>query len=411
MAEVTDAEPPAGTFAESSRGRSPVELPQTLHGQLFLLAYDRRRDRFDGDDRWRFGLALRTAMLTDPDLNGHLKDNQDRPDPVGVTRPGDPLLRAALDGIGANEHKDSTQAVAHDQRRVPGLVRTQLEAAGWLWVQRRRVLGIIPSARLPRTTRGCGYGWCRSCRRPTTTSRSRGRSTAPTSRGWPSGTPSGNGWLWLLFILGLAVGFPCAVVGPFILVGTLMKLWARRRPQATSPAGSPPPEPTSCVATSDGMRLEQLKTIARLRSSGALTERSSRRKDAGSFAASRYQDTCRRIIWSFINERTPLDALMRTTAIRERLSAGDNAGSFPLFRTFLIWLHDRGATQLKAVPMRISGHTPHWTPPATLNASSSHTCCSPSRASGLSPRTCLRPTSLPARHGKTPPMRRIASKW
>jgi hypothetical protein len=36
-----------------------VELPQTLHGQLFLLAYDRRRQAFDGDKRWCFGLALR----------------------------------------------------------------------------------------------------------------------------------------------------------------------------------------------------------------------------------------------------------------------------------------------------------------------------------------------------------------
>jgi hypothetical protein len=45
-----------------------VELPQTLHGQLFLLAYD----------RCRFGLALRTAMLTDLYLTGHLADEADR---------------------------------------------------------------------------------------------------------------------------------------------------------------------------------------------------------------------------------------------------------------------------------------------------------------------------------------------
>jgi hypothetical protein len=42
-----------------------AELPQTLHGQLFLLAYDRYRGRLDGNDGWRFGLALRTAMLSD----------------------------------------------------------------------------------------------------------------------------------------------------------------------------------------------------------------------------------------------------------------------------------------------------------------------------------------------------------
>jgi Golgi phosphoprotein 3 (GPP34) len=58
------------------------------------------------------------------------------------------LLRAVLDEIGDNEPKDWMHAVARDQREVPGIVCSQLEAAGWLWVQRRRVLGIVPSARL-----------------------------------------------------------------------------------------------------------------------------------------------------------------------------------------------------------------------------------------------------------------------
>jgi Golgi phosphoprotein 3 GPP34 len=125
-----------------------VELPQTLHGQLFLLAYDRCRCRLDGDDRWRFGLALRTAMLTDLYLTGHLTDEKGVPRRIGVTRPGDPLLRTVLDEWGDNEPMSWIQAVSRDQRRVPGIVRSQLEAAGWLWVQRARVLGVIPSARL-----------------------------------------------------------------------------------------------------------------------------------------------------------------------------------------------------------------------------------------------------------------------
>lgn len=129
-------------------GAVRFEWPQTLHAQLFLLAYDRCRGRLDGKDRWRFGLALRTAMLTDLFLSGHLTDEDDRPRPVGVTRPWDPVLRAALDDIGDNEPKDWMNAVARDQRNVPALVRSQLEADGWLWVQRRRALGIIPSARL-----------------------------------------------------------------------------------------------------------------------------------------------------------------------------------------------------------------------------------------------------------------------
>ena len=129
-------------------GGARLELPLTLHAQLFLLAYDRCRGRLDGNDRWRFGLALRTAMLTDLYLSGHLTDEDDRPRPVGVTRPWDPVLRAALDDIGDNEPKDWMHAVARDQRNIPGIVRSQLEADGWLWVQRHRVLGLIPSARL-----------------------------------------------------------------------------------------------------------------------------------------------------------------------------------------------------------------------------------------------------------------------
>ncbi|MFL6086565.1 MAG: GPP34 family phosphoprotein [Mycobacterium sp.] len=126
----------------------PLALPQTLHAQLFLLAYDRYRGRLDGDDRWRFGLALRTAMLTDLYLAGHLTDENDRPHPVDGPLACNPLLRAVLDDIGDRKPQDWMHAVARDQRNVPGIVRSELEADGWLWVQRRRILGIIPTARL-----------------------------------------------------------------------------------------------------------------------------------------------------------------------------------------------------------------------------------------------------------------------
>jgi Golgi phosphoprotein 3 GPP34 len=140
--------PSGGTSAETLRIRARLELPQTLHGQLFLLSYDCRRKRVDGDDRWRFGLALRTAMLTDLYLTGHLKDEEGMPCRVELTRPGDPLLWAALDEMGDNEQTNWTRAVAQDQRSVPRLVRSQLEAAGWILVQRRRMLGIVPATRV-----------------------------------------------------------------------------------------------------------------------------------------------------------------------------------------------------------------------------------------------------------------------
>jgi hypothetical protein len=65
-------------------GEVPLELPQMLHAQLFLLAYDRFRGRLDGNDRWRFGLALRTAMLTDLYLTVAGRPADERPLAIGL---------------------------------------------------------------------------------------------------------------------------------------------------------------------------------------------------------------------------------------------------------------------------------------------------------------------------------------
>ena len=46
---MTDANPlPTGGPSESGRGGGRLALPDTLNGQLLLLAYDRRRNRVDG---------------------------------------------------------------------------------------------------------------------------------------------------------------------------------------------------------------------------------------------------------------------------------------------------------------------------------------------------------------------------
>ena len=70
-----------------------MDLPQTLHGQLYLLAYDRNRHRFDFDNRWLLGLALCAAMLTDLFLTGHLQDAEGKACHASRARPGDPVLR------------------------------------------------------------------------------------------------------------------------------------------------------------------------------------------------------------------------------------------------------------------------------------------------------------------------------
>ena len=127
-----------------------MDLPQTLHAQLYLVAYDpqRHRFRFERDNRrdngWLFGFALR-AMLTDLYLTGHVEDKQGNAHPTSAARPDDPVLHEALKGVAG---RDWAQLIAHNEHHARQVVRDQLEAAGWLRVQDRRMLGIIPTARL-----------------------------------------------------------------------------------------------------------------------------------------------------------------------------------------------------------------------------------------------------------------------
>jgi Golgi phosphoprotein 3 (GPP34) len=123
------------------------KLPQTLHGQLYLLADDRKRHRFDGDNLPLFGFALRAAMLTDLYLTGHIEDKEGKPHRSSLPTPEDPLLRAACVRIGSAGRKDWAQLIVEDEKKARAAVRDQLKAAGWLRVQRPR-FGIIPTARL-----------------------------------------------------------------------------------------------------------------------------------------------------------------------------------------------------------------------------------------------------------------------
>ena len=125
-----------------------MDLPQTLHGQLYLLAYDRNRHRFDFDNLWLLGFALRAAMLTDLFLTGYLQDAEGKACQASRTRLRDPVLRAVFDTIGVNGPKTWAWLIAANQAHAPRLVRDQLKGLGWLCAQRRRTLGIIPAGRL-----------------------------------------------------------------------------------------------------------------------------------------------------------------------------------------------------------------------------------------------------------------------
>lgn len=91
---------------------------------------------------------LRAAMLTDLYLTGRLEDRGGKPYPSSVGCPDDPVLSAAFDQIGATGRRDWAQLIALNEKKAPQVVRDQLEATGWLRVRRRRMLAIIPTARV-----------------------------------------------------------------------------------------------------------------------------------------------------------------------------------------------------------------------------------------------------------------------
>jgi Golgi phosphoprotein 3 (GPP34) len=115
-----------------------MELPTSLPGRVYLLAYDREPRRCDVGDRVYFEFTLRAAMLTDLYVTGHVEDKGGRPYRTSsVERLDDPLLRAMLDQIGADGRKDWAKVIADRRTPTARLVRDQLELTGGLCVQRR----------------------------------------------------------------------------------------------------------------------------------------------------------------------------------------------------------------------------------------------------------------------------------
>ena len=121
-----------------------MELPRTLHGQLFLLAYDRNRRRFDfGSDgswknQWRFEFALRSAMLTDLYLAGYI-ENRNGEASLLKAHHDDPLLQKALDHCAGR----GWSQLVYGGGRTCQHAFDQLETAGWIRRQPRKMLGLV----------------------------------------------------------------------------------------------------------------------------------------------------------------------------------------------------------------------------------------------------------------------------
>ncbi|WP_431237548.1 GOLPH3/VPS74 family protein [Mycolicibacterium aichiense] len=111
-------------------------VPSTLHGQLFLLAFDPRSGRFDGYDPALFGYALRAAMLTDLYLRGFLVERAGMPVPARAASPDDAILRAEFAQVGVHNRATWAQLIAGNQHEAITAVREQLVNEGWLRTRR-----------------------------------------------------------------------------------------------------------------------------------------------------------------------------------------------------------------------------------------------------------------------------------
>lgn len=122
-----------------------MELPDTLHGQLYLLSYDVEQHRFrvdsGADARWRFDRALEAAMLTDLYLTGYIENRDGKAYRRGSERHDDPLLNKALQGVDGQRW---ARLVGFNVRRPRKRACEQLVASGWLEVQ-RQAFGVVPA--------------------------------------------------------------------------------------------------------------------------------------------------------------------------------------------------------------------------------------------------------------------------
>jgi hypothetical protein len=119
-----------------------VELPETLPERLYLLAYDRARQRLTARDR--LGELTRAAALVELEWRGLVADDDGKVSATGTTV-GDPVLAGVLADIAAAARPRSWKRwIARGGRHTAAAVRTQLESGGWIRVEQRRILGLFP---------------------------------------------------------------------------------------------------------------------------------------------------------------------------------------------------------------------------------------------------------------------------
>lgn len=126
---------------------SPVGLPSTLPGRLYLAAYNPRGRTFGGDNLWLFEFALRAAVVTELFLQGHLIDVAGRPQQADAP-PETASLQLMWDEIPPDTSSTWAEVISTAPAVSAGYtVPAELRAAGWL-CERRRRFAVMPGLRL-----------------------------------------------------------------------------------------------------------------------------------------------------------------------------------------------------------------------------------------------------------------------
>ncbi|GGK72358.1 hypothetical protein Sme01_08270 [Sphaerisporangium melleum] len=123
-----------------------MNLPETLPQRLWLLAYDVERKRLTS--RWKLGYLIRAGVLAELMLRGHLADATGGPEVRRTAIVDDQVLDAAFQQIANSRRRTWQHWVNKGSGRAVRQVRDQLEAGGWIRVEHRRLLGVIPLARV-----------------------------------------------------------------------------------------------------------------------------------------------------------------------------------------------------------------------------------------------------------------------
>ncbi|OPG05287.1 GPP34 family phosphoprotein [Microbispora sp. GKU 823] len=113
-----------------------MDVPRSLTAQLYLLAYDPRKERVVTN--YRFPFLLRAAALTDLLLAGRIADDGGKVRVVSEDRTADPVLDGLLRQIAQSRPRSWRHWIGKDGRATARAVRDELEVGRWVRVELRQ---------------------------------------------------------------------------------------------------------------------------------------------------------------------------------------------------------------------------------------------------------------------------------